>query len=182
VVFSNAAQVYTDAGLLARARGDGYRVVVVPETVAVKLPQLADIEGSAMRDLGEYRDQWNRSFEYEFVTLEALTDSERAVFGLATPILSLLRSEASRVRDVLISRTMRINAYDDNEAVGVWDEVGQQIVIKRDQLKAPQAVLGTLLHEIAHAFSGAPDVSETFEQGLTHLLGHTGAAAVARSD
>ena len=48
------------------------------------------------------------------------------------------------------------------EAVGVWDEAEQLIVIKRDQLSSPPAFLGTLLHEIGHALSGAPDVSREF--------------------
>lgn len=100
------------AGRLAAdlAESDGYRIVVVPETVAERLPQLEDVEGNPLRDLGEYRDEWNRSFEYDFVPPDALTDSERTVFGLATPILALLRSETSHVKDVVVSRTMRINA------------------------------------------------------------------------
>lgn len=110
VVFATATQIYTSAGLLTRAESDGYRIVVVPETVAERLPQLEDVEGNPLRDLGEYRDEWNRSFEYDFVPPDALTDSERTVFGLATPILALLRSETSHVKDVVVSRTMRINA------------------------------------------------------------------------
>lgn len=129
VVFATAEQVYTSAGLLTRARGDGYRVVIVPETVADKLPQLADTEGNAIRDLNEYREQWNQSFEYDFVSHEALTDSERAVFDLANAALALVRAEARRVEHVRISRTMRIDSYSDNEAVGVWDEAEKRIVI-----------------------------------------------------
>ena len=101
VVFVTADQVYMSAGLLARARNDGYRVVVVPETVAMKLPKLEDIEGNPLRDLNEYRDEWNQSFQYDFVDISALTATERAVFALATPVLALVRDEAKRVREVL---------------------------------------------------------------------------------
>lgn len=73
---------------------------------------------------------------------------------------------------------MRINAHDDNEAVGVWDEEASRIIIKRDQLKRRESFLATLLHEVAHAFSGAPDVDEDFERALTRLLGQTAKAAV----
>lgn len=177
VVFVTADQVYMSAGLLARARNDGYRVVVVPETVAVKLPKLEDIDGNPLRDLNEYRDEWNQSFQYDFVDPSALTETERAVFALATPVLALVRDEAKRVREVLVSRTMRINATDDNEAVGVWDGEESRIISKRDQLERPESFLATLLHEVAHAFSGAPDVDPEFEQALTRLLGRTGTAA-----
>lgn len=180
VVFATAQQIYASAGLLSRARSDGYRVVVVPETVAWKLPHEEDIEGNPLRDLNEYRDEWNRSFQYEFVDPSALSQVEQAVFALAAPTLKLVRNEAKRVRGVLISSTMRIDAHDDNEAVGVWDETTQQIIIKRDQLRRPDDFLAALLHEVAHAFSGAPDVDEEFEQALTHLLGRTGKAALEK--
>ncbi len=178
VVFVTATQIYLSAGLLTRARGDGYRVVVVPETVALKLPQLEDIEGNPLRDINEYREEWNRSFEYDFVPPEELTESERAIYALTVPLLELVREQAKGVKVVLISRTMRINAYDDNEAVGVWDPQESRIVIKRDQLDRPESYLATLLHEIGHALSNAPDVDESFERALTQLLGRTGTAAV----
>ena len=53
VVFVTADQIHMSAGLLARARNDGYRVVVVPETVAVKPPKLEDVDGNPLRDLDE---------------------------------------------------------------------------------------------------------------------------------
>lgn len=182
VVFATTTQIFLSAGLIARARADGYRVVVVPDTVAEKLPQLQDIEGNPLRDINEYRDEWNRSFEYDFVPPEELTDGERAVYALTTPLLELVRRQARSVNEVLISRTMRINAYDDNEAVGIWDPLERRIVIKRDQLQNAESFLATLLHEVAHAASSAPDVSEVFEQALTDLLGSTGTAAVQGRD
>jgi hypothetical protein len=179
VVFVTAEQMYLAGGLIARARDDGYRVIIVPETVAQRLPHLIDIDGNALRDLSEYRDEWNRSFEYDFVPSDELTDREQAVFALATPVLKLLRKETERVREVLVSRTMRINAYSDNEAVGVWDPEERRIIIKRDQLARPELFIGTLLHEVGHALSGAPDIDEAFESALTHLLGRTGTAAAS---
>ena len=179
VVFVTADQMYLAGDLIGRARDDGYRVVVVPDTVAHRLPRLKDMEGNPLRDLGEYRDEWNRSFQYNFVPVEEMSDRERAVFELASPLVALLRQETRRVKDVRISRTMRINAHSNNEAIGVWDELEGTIVIKRDVLSRPESFLGTLLHEVGHAFSGAPDRSEQFEDALTHLLGRTG-VVVAR--
>ncbi len=180
VVFASAFQLYTDAGLLNRAQADGYRIVIVPENVAQKLPKLSDLDGNAIRDLSEYREQWNQSFDYEFVALEDLNTSERAIFDLAAPVLGLVRPEAKRVKDIRVSTTMRLNASGGNEALGVWDSEERQIVIKRDQLKAPDAFLGTLLHEIAHSVRDAWDVSQPFEEDLTRLLGKVGAAVAAR--
>ena len=57
------------------------------------------------------------------------------------------------------------------EATGVWQESTGTIIIKRDQLKNIENYVGTLLHEVAHAVSGASDVSREFESELTNLLG-----------
>jgi len=179
VVFVTAEQMYLAGGLIARAGDDGFRVIVVPDTVAQRLPRLTDIEGNAVRDLNEYRDEWNRSFEYDFVAVEELTAREQAVFARAAPLLELLRKETKRVREILVSRTMRLNAYSDNEAVGVWDSNEGRIIIKRDQLARTESFLSTLLHEVGHALSGAPDMDEEFEAALTHLLGRTGTAATS---
>ena len=67
-----------------------------------------------------------------------------------------------------LSETMRLdNSF--SESSGLWD--GTNIIIKRDQLKNLKEYAGTLLHETAHALSGASDVSREFEMELTRLLG-----------
>jgi len=67
-----------------------------------------------------------------------------------------------------LSETMRLdNSF--SESSGLWD--GTNIIIKRDQLKNLKEYAGTLLHETAHALSGASDVSMEFEIELTRLLG-----------
>ena len=71
----------------------------------------------------------------------------------------------------MISETMRLETMGYREAAGVWEEQNNRIVIKRDQLKNLELYAGTLLHEIAHAKSGASDVSKEFEQELSRLLG-----------
>ena len=54
-----------------------------------------------------------------------------------------------------------------------------RIIIKRDQLASIEAYAGTLLHEIAHAVSGTPDVSAGFEDALTVEVGTVAATAIA---
>jgi hypothetical protein len=75
------------------------------------------------------------------------------------------------VKEVLISETMRLNRYDSNEAVGVWEAEQQRIIVKRDQLQRQEWYAATLLHEYTHALSGADDETLEFEQGLTQALG-----------
>ena len=180
VIFVTADQLSWGGGLIAQAKGDGIRIVVVPENVAAKLGRLKDLEGNPIRDLNKYRTEWNDSFEYDFVPIDALSRKERKIFALAQPMLTLVKTESKRVREIRVSNTMRLESFSANEAVGVWEGSESRIVIKRDQLARADLFLGTLLHEIGHALSGAPDVDEEFEQGLTKLLGKTGQAAVKR--
>jgi hypothetical protein len=57
------------------------------------------------------------------------------------------------------------------EAVGLWDNEDGRIIVKRTQLQSVAAFAGTVLHELSHALSGAPDVSLEFETKLTEELG-----------
>ena len=63
------------------------------------------------------------------------------------------------------------------EAVGVWEPAEGQIIVKRTQLQSLATFAGTVLHELSHALSGAPDMSLEFEQQLTEEIGRV----VARS-
>ena len=55
--------------------------------------------------------------------------------------------------------------------VGLWISEKNEIMIKRSQLQSISQYAGTLLHECAHAISGADDVSRDFEQKLTEIIG-----------
>jgi hypothetical protein len=57
------------------------------------------------------------------------------------------------------------------EAVGVWEPGEGRIIVKRSQLESLPRFAGTVLHELSHALSGAPDMSLEFEQQLTEDLG-----------
>ena len=87
--------------------------------------------------------------------------------------MNLIGGRPKNVKKILISETMRLEAMGYSEANGLWEEHNQRIIIKRTQLKDLKSYAGTLLHEIAHATSGASDVSREFENELTSLLGKT---------
>jgi len=70
---------------------------------------------------------------------------------------------------------MRITSTDTE---GVWDTSLRAIVVKRDCLQSLPRYAGTLLHEAAHATTGAPDVSRALEGVLTQYLGVISAKAL----
>ena len=170
VIFLTPFELVEARSFVQRAQEDGHRVVVVPETLRAKLPSLVDLAGQPLRDLSLYRDEWQQSFEYTFVPPEALMPAERAVWDRAREIFAVAGGKPRRVREVLIPETMRLGSRGYREATGVWDPIEQRIIIKRSQLARLDTYAGTLLHELAHARSGADDISEEFEEALTNDL------------
>jgi hypothetical protein len=75
---------------------------------------------------------------------------------------------------------MRLDMQGSGEAVGLWEELSGRIIIKRSQLHNLVEYAGTLLHEAAHARSGASDVTRIFEQELTQLLGIVAASTLGQ--
>jgi len=182
VIFLTPAELTTARDFVNRAEQDGYRLVVVPANIARKLKDEVDVTGAPIVDLRRFREQWNESFSFTWVPPDALTDDERAVFDRTEEILALRGGRPSSVREVAISSTMRVGASGYAEASGVWESREGRIVVKRDQLASLDAFAGTLLHEVAHAVSGASDVSEAFEDALTSELGSVADRALADED
>ncbi len=168
-IFVTPMEYLSAITMIDNASGDGYTVVTIPENVKQRIRGLKDLLGQPIRDLHEYADEWNASFEFTFVKPNELTLKERRIFERTKDILSLAGGKPANIKKILISETMRLEGFE--EAAGVWEISKQRIVIKRSQLKSLQDYAGTLLHETAHARSGGSDVTRRFEDGLTRLLG-----------
>lgn len=168
-IFLTPAETRMAPIVIDRARGDGYTVVTIPENVRAKLRGLKDLFDLPIRDLDEYIQQWNTSFEFRFVKPSELTKSERRIYDRTKDIFNLVGGKPGVINKILISETMRLEGLE--EAVGLWEADEHRIIIKRSQLRTLRDYAGTLLHETAHATSGAPDVSAWFEHELTRSLG-----------
>lgn len=179
VLFVTASQQRApDSWLITKAQDDGCRLVVVPDNVAAKLKGRVDATGRPVRDLGTYRSEWNDGFAFDFVEPEQLTDAEREIYDETDAILSLAVSGTpNKVRQIRISTTMRMDRAG-RDCVGLWVSEDGWIVVRRDQLASLNSYAGTLLHELAHAVSGAGDESADFEDQLTDFLGKLAGIAV----
>lgn len=176
VIFLTAFELAIAPDFVQRARDDGYQVIIVPESIRAKLPGLRDALGNPMRDLERYRDEWHDSFQFTFISPDDMTMAERQVWDALPAIFAARDGRPGRVRDVRVSETMRLMEGRYQEATGLWDEAEGQIIVKRTQLQSLAKFAGSVLHEVAHALSRAPDVSLEFEQALTDEVG----AVVAR--
>ena len=71
VIFLTSIELWSARTFVDRAQEDGYRVVVVPDTIRAKLPSLTDMSGQPIRDLGQYREEWQQSFQYALVPISS---------------------------------------------------------------------------------------------------------------
>jgi hypothetical protein len=167
-VFVSSQQMFTHGATIMEARADGYKVVVVPDRLLARLPKLRDLNGNPILDIGGFVQVWNASFVYDFVDPSALSKSERASWDLLPELIRLAGDHARRVQEVRISSTMRLDegAY---ETEGVWDS--PNIVLKRSVLDEPRHFARVVLHEIAHASSGANHGSLAFMAAIDDLAG-----------
>ena len=162
------------------AVGDGYQPVVVPEDIAAALGCLTDLEGKPMVDLGKFEEEFNASFQFEFVPPEDLTPGEREVYALLGPVAVLAELDLGRlgVREVLISETMRLSS-SGAEFLAVWEAAEARVIVRRDQLQSARGFCGSLLHELEHAASHCPDGTLEFEDALTRRLGTIASTALS---
>ncbi len=170
VMFVTSYDLMKAGKFITYAQEDGYRVVVIPENLAGKLPTVADKSGNEMVNLEYYKGEWNNAFQFAFVPPSKLTSSERKVFEKTKTILDWFPKTKKVVKEVLISETMKLN-WNGSDAAGLWEEAESRLIIRRDQLQKVESYAGTLIHEITHAITGTDDETMEFENQLTDNLG-----------
>lgn len=178
VVFMTPDELIHAANMVDKARGDGRRIVTIPLSIKAKLRGLQDFSGNPIRDLEQFQEEWNQSFQFKFVREKDLTPHERGVFRMTDAILALAGGRPKNVEAIKISETMRIDPRSFREAEGLWEPAKRRIIIKRSSLGSLEKYAGTLLHEICHATSGASDITDEFEQVLTSTLGKISTKAI----
>jgi hypothetical protein len=177
VVFFTESHLHSSPDILDNAKRDGLSVVLVSDHQMEKLENQARVGGPEVRTFGAYVQEYNTSFQYQFVERSHLTSIERAVFDLTSQILALVGIKGSNAPRVQISETIRITG--DNTG-GVWDISLDSIVIRRDKLRSITEYAAVLLHETAHATTGTIDATRDFENVLTRYLGLTASCGLTR--
>jgi hypothetical protein len=175
VVYFTERELESHPDIINNAKHDGYQIVGITEQQKSKLVEQVLTGGPEVRTVENYVLQFNKSFQYEFVKIDALSKEERRIFELTSKIIALIGIPRNRIPDIRISETMRVTL---NDTEGVWDPLIPAIVIKRNKLNSLMGYAATLLHEIGHAMTGAPDVSREFENVLTEYLGRTSTIAI----
>ena len=179
VVFVTPQEQSSEKHLLDYAKGDGLGVIIIPNIIKEKIKGIEDIDGNVMRDVSHYEQEYTESFEFEFIAESELTDNEKEVFAYKDKIMKLVGGKPNKVKSIKISETLRIGSTVCGVA-GLWQPSDEMIVIKREQLSNLNSFAGTLLHEIAHAKSGYPDIDQGFELALSNFLGDISEKAIRK--
>lgn len=178
-LFVTAQQLIFNASAIDHARTDGLTIITIPDLIQEEVMGMSDLAGDPIRDLGRYEAEWNDSFEFDFVDMEALSPDEQRVFNHHHDIAAVAGGLPSHVTGVKVSNTMRIDLAAGCDAAGLWDPQSRSIVIRRDQLASLSNFAGTFLHEIVHAKTGFADVTREFETALTLLMGAAAEQAIS---
>ena len=175
-VFVTSQQMFIMGATIQEARADGYKVIVIPDRLLARLSSLRDLNGNPILDISGFVQVWNASFTYDFIDPEKLNKAERAIWTILPELLRLAGDHARRVKEIRVSKTMRLDegAY---ETEGVWDS--PNIVVKRSVLDSPRHFARVVLHEVAHASSGANHGSLAFMAAIDDLAGLAAVAATA---
>ncbi|EHQ36229.1 hypothetical protein [Methanoplanus limicola] len=170
-IFLTPRELLNKHSVIEDSKKEGYKINIIPDNVKSKIKGQTDIKGNKIRDIEEYTREYNESFQFKFIDEDSLSSSERKIFSKKYEIINLIGGKPKSVKEILISETMRKDIINDEEVEGLWEEKNNRIIIKRDQLRNINSFAGTLLHEIAHASSGAGDHSREFESELTQYIG-----------
>lgn len=180
VVFLTPNELISETMMVDEAKRQGLEIVTVPENLRDRIRGATDISGMVIRDLGQFNLEYIQSFEFKFIDPQRLTARERRVFDATSAIFMLIDGRPKNVKEVKISETMRRELGSGVETDGVWEAASKTIIIKRSVLRSLESYAGTLLHEVAHATSGAGDVTREFELELTRLTGVSASKSLGR--
>ncbi len=171
VIYATAEEIMNNPDYLGDMQRDGYTIIPVSEK------DHEGISGEDVRTFSDYVADFNQGFTFEFVGEDSMSNDEREVFGKTSQILDLVNwgSERPLVR---ISETMRPESDTSAGKLVLHDALGcysmlQGIIVKRSELASLNRYASVLLHEAAHASSGATDATREFESELTEYLGRT---------
>lgn len=129
----------------------------------------------------EVYNEYQNSFDYNFIDYKMLTTKEKHVFDTKENIILFLKEHKYRTNvKIKVSETLTVDSYGDLTK-GVWDPEQGAIIIKRSVLASKPLFLGVLIHEFAHFHSGFDDNTREFENVLTELLGFSLSNNISKS-
>tara|TARA_R110002126_G_scaffold121447_3_gene263021 strand:+ start:821 stop:2314 length:1494 start_codon:yes stop_codon:yes gene_type:complete len=157
--------------MIDQAKNNGNNIIIIPENLKYKINDSLDLSGNPINDLGQFVDDYNDSFEFNFIEPSELDSAEKIIYNSTNKLIDLFGGLPNQVKSIKISSTMRTDFFSENETLGLWNGELKSIIISRKTLKSLKSYSGTLIHEMIHAKTGYDDVTRDFETSLTNSIG-----------
>ncbi|PIP72242.1 MAG: ATP-binding protein [Nitrospinae bacterium CG22_combo_CG10-13_8_21_14_all_47_10] len=170
-IFVTSIEAMQHPDMIDHAKDSGHEVIIIPENLKEKIQGARDLSGNPIIDIGQFVENYNDSFEFNFINPEKFSNKERMVYQFTPKILKLFGRVPKKVKEIKISSTMRKDFYGETKTLGCWDQKTSSIVLARKTLKSLSTYSGTLIHELVHAETGYGDVTRAFESSLTEKIG-----------
>lgn len=180
-VFFSAMQMQYNFKYVEYAKQKGKMIITVPDDLAQQINLWEDRDGNRISGLDTFIEDLNENFEYEFVEIDELSESEKEVYKMKDEIFDFMKVKEIKVRKLMISENMTTDMYG-LEMNGLWDGKERRIVIKRKLLKNQEKFLAVLIHEIIHMKTNEDDLTIEFENALTNALGKFANEMIKRRD
>jgi len=170
-IFITESEMLHNPDEMERMRMEGRNIIVSNERDRSK------IQTEDAATFTTYVQDFVDSFEFDYVAAEDLTPKERKVFDKTDSIMKMVGWTDDDMPEILISNTLQkesdtsLGFMQVFSAIGLYESMHDRITILRSQLGSLESYAGTLLHEAAHAASGASDATRNFESKLTEYLG-----------
>lgn len=179
VVFVTTDEIASSPDLIDEVKSGGFTMVNIPTNLKEKIQGQSDVGGNVIREFNQFKVERNENFEFKFIQVDKLNQLEKQNYNLLDKVLGLIGGKPSNVHKILISETMQRDDFSFRPSEGL--QQGDQIIIKRSVLSDTKRFIAVLLHEVAHAKSGATDATRAFEEELTNMLGIIGLKAIESS-
>lgn len=172
VTFVTTDNLKDEPSLIDKMKRSGYTPVVVPDNLINKMEDYntGARKGKPLTTAKQYVKEEQSRFVPKVIDINELTIEERNVYDKTDKILECIGGKPSNVKEIQIVDKIYESEFG-GETLGLWISTERRILIKRKQLTELSKYAGTLLHECAHAISGADDVSRDFELKLTDIIG-----------
>lgn len=174
VVFVTSDEIASSPDLIDEVKSGGFKMVNIPSNLKDKIQGQYDVGGNVIREFNQFRIERNENFEFKFVSTDKLNKLEKENFNLINKIIALVGETPQELNKVFISETMQRDEYNFRPSEGIYQSSERRIILKRSILSNKKRLISVLLHEIAHAKSGATDATRVFEDELTNMLGIVG--------
>ncbi len=184
VVFVTPEELRESPSTIDEINSSGNKIITIPSNIANKINEQNknSDNNNKIQTTSQFVAEQNERFKPTIIKRSELTPREIRIYDRTNDILKLIGGRPPQVLSIEIVDKLYELGPSQNTVVGLWELPKRRILILRTQLVSLSDYAGTLLHECAHAISGADDVSRDFEIKLTEIIGNIASGLIQSSN